>query len=70
MKTLLISLAVAAVAGVSASYAAPVNKAAEQQPTAVSQAAASSNDSNSEWQLKKSPRAHHRGQYANSISLN
>lgn len=70
MKTLLISLAVAAVAGASASYAAPIHKTAAQQPVAVSQPATSSNDNNSEWQLKKSPRAHHRGQYANSISLN
>ncbi|HBF28611.1 hypothetical protein [Rhizobium sp.] len=70
MKTLLISLVVAAVAGVSASYAAPAKKA--EPVAAASQPAASSNDSGSgsEWQLKKSPRAHHKGQYANSISLN
>lgn len=69
MKTLVISLAVAAIAGVSASYAAPAKKADAQQAAVTSQPAASSAN-NDGWQLKQSPRAHHRGQYANSISLN
>jgi hypothetical protein len=64
MKTLLISLMIATVAGVSASYAADAQTKASSE-----QSPASSND-NGGWQLKKSPRAHHKGQYANSISLN
>lgn len=69
MKTLVISLAVAAIAGVSASYAAPAKKADAQQAAVTSHPAATSAN-NDGWQLKQSPRAHHRGQYANSISLN